>query len=115
MMKNAYVYLVLFATLMMIIGGSVSAFMAMADIVYPTAYYQSFEDFKTMSIEKRTVEEEEAKNLTEEELKVKYDAMVASEKERQVNRAKNTLIKSFGWIVIPLPIFLYFRRYLPQK
>ena len=34
--KNVYIYLVLFATLMMTIGGSVAAFMAVADIVYPT-------------------------------------------------------------------------------
>jgi hypothetical protein len=51
--KNAYVYLVLFATLMMIIGGSVSAFMAIADIVAPAPYYQSFEDFKRYSVHEK--------------------------------------------------------------
>ena len=44
--KNIYVYLVLFATLMMTIGGTVSAFMAVADMVAPTPYYQTFEEFK---------------------------------------------------------------------
>ncbi|NMA02643.1 MAG: hypothetical protein GX923_08825, partial [Clostridia bacterium] len=44
--KNVYVYLVLFATLMMIIGGSVSAFMSAADIVAPAPYHQTFEDYK---------------------------------------------------------------------
>src|SRR5699024_572314 len=34
-MKQIYVYFVLFATLMMTIGGSVSVFMALADIVSP--------------------------------------------------------------------------------
>jgi hypothetical protein len=53
--------------------------------------------------------------LSEEELKIRYDAMVASEKERAINRAKNSLIKSFGWIVIPLPIFIFFQRKLVQK
>ena len=46
MIKNVYIYLVLFATLMMTIGGSVAAFMAVADIYAPVAYHQSFEDFK---------------------------------------------------------------------
>ncbi|NTW05512.1 MAG: hypothetical protein HGA27_05290, partial [Peptococcaceae bacterium] len=46
--KSIYLYLVLFATLMMIIGGSVSAFMAIADIVYPAPYYQSYQEFISM-------------------------------------------------------------------
>jgi hypothetical protein len=41
--------------------------------------------------------------------------MVQQEKERQVERAKNNLIKSFGWIAIPLPVFLYFQRRLAKK
>ena len=41
--------------------------------------------------------------------------MVTSYKEMQVERAKNTLIKSLGWIVIPLPIFLFFQRLVPKK
>ena len=44
--KSVYVYLVLFATLMMTIGGTVASFMAIADMVAPTPYYQTFEEFK---------------------------------------------------------------------
>ncbi|AGL01177.1 hypothetical protein [Desulfoscipio gibsoniae] len=115
--KNVYIYLVLFATLMMTIGGSVGAFMAVADIVSPVPYYQTFEEFKRFDSEKpRTgIETDEKVNLTEEELKQQYDAMVLMEKERQVNRAKNNLIKSFGWIIIPLPVFVYFQRRLVNK
>lgn len=113
MVKNVYIYLVLFATLMMTIGGSVSVFMAAADIIAPTPYYQSFEDFQRWSKEKPYgVEEAEFKQATDEELRTRYDALVQSEKERQMARAKNTLIKSFGWIVIPLPVFIYFQRRL---
>lgn len=36
--------------------------------------------------------------------------MILSEKERAKERAKNNLIKSVGWIVIPLPVFIYFQR-----
>jgi len=115
--KNAYVYLVSFATLMMVIGGSVSAFMAVADIVAPTPYYQSFEDFKRFQMERKdpTDTEQESVQLTEEELREKYDAMVNAEKERQLLRAKNNLIKSFGWIIIPLPVFIYFQKNLVKK
>lgn len=112
--KTVYVYLVLFATLMMVIGGSVGAFMAAADIVAPTPYYQTFEEFRRWGTDiKGEIEGEpgeEQGQISEEELRARYEAMVQSEKERQVNRAKNSLIKSLGWIVIPLPIFLYFQR-----
>jgi Ca2+/Na+ antiporter len=115
--KNVYIYLVLFATLMMTIGGSVGVFMAVADIVAPAYYYQSFEDYKRWNAEKPAVEGEEVEKpqLTEEELRERYDAMVQQEKERQVERAKNNLIKSFGWIAIPLPVFMYFQRRLVKK
>lgn len=111
--KTVYVYLVLFATLMMIIGGSVSAFMAVADIVAPAPYYQTFEDFRRYSKDVEFRGEGQAtktETLSEQELRERYDAMVQAEKERQVNNAKNSLIKSLGWIVIPLPIFIYFQR-----
>ncbi|HHY42737.1 MAG TPA: hypothetical protein GX514_07815 [Thermoanaerobacterales bacterium] len=114
--KNAYVYLVLFATLMMVIGGSVSAFMAAADILVPTPYYQSFEDYKRYEMERKglTGSEDQAK-LTEEELREKYDEIVKAEKQKEVLRAKNSLIKSLGWIIIPLPVFIYFQKNLAKK
>lgn len=116
MIKNVYVYLVLFATLMMTIGGSVAAFMAVADIYAPTPYHQSFEEYKQWGgsgYEKAPGVE--AEKLSEEELKANYEKMIKSNKENTVARAKNSLIKSFGWIVIPLPIFIYFQRRLNSK
>jgi len=117
MIKNVYIYLVLFATLMMTIGGSVGVFMAVADIIAPVPYHQTFEEYKHMREVKdptssRSGEEE---NLSEEELRQQYEAMVEAEKERQANRAKNNLIKSFGWIIIPLPVFIYFQRRLVNQ
>ncbi len=118
MIKNVYLYLVLFATLMMTIGGSVGVFMAAADIIAPAYYYQSFEDYKRWGgPERPTVEGEGVgqPELTEAELRENYDNMVRQERERQVERAKNNLIKSFGWIAIPLPVFIYFQRRLARK
>jgi len=111
MIKNVYIYLVLFATLMMTIGGSVGVFMAAADIVSPVTYHQTFEEYKRYGYpEKIPVEIKDGEQLTEEELRQRYEDMVTAEKERQVARAKNNLIKSLGWIVIPLPVFVYFQR-----
>lgn len=114
MIKKVYFYLVLFATLMMTIGGGVAAFMAVADMVAPTGYYQSFAEYKQYGGEKSDSGQSatEFKQLTEDQLKVRYDAMVTAEKERQIDRATNSLIKSLGWIIIPFPIFIFFQRKL---
>jgi hypothetical protein len=107
--RHLYTYLVLFATLMMVIGGGISIFMAAADLISPPAYYQTFSDYKQM----REMDKEGQSNKverTEEELRADYDQMIEDEKNRETQRAKNQLIKSLGFIAIPLPIFLYFNR-----
>ncbi|MFZ5945585.1 MAG: hypothetical protein ACOYVD_15935 [Bacillota bacterium] len=114
MMKSVYIYLVLFATLMMTIGGSVAGFMALADIIAPVPYHQSYEDFRRWGYP-GDKEQIEGEKLTEEELQVRYEALVKAEKERQINRAKNNLVKSLGWIVIPLPVFITFQRRLANR
>lgn len=107
MFKNIYVYLVLFSTLMMTIGGSVGVFMSFADIVSPASYHQSFEEYKMWD----TPENEESGEVrSEEDLRKSYNAMIALEKEQTKEQAINGLIKSFGWIIIPLPVFIYFQR-----
>ncbi|MBA4601111.1 hypothetical protein [Thermoactinomyces mirandus] len=118
MIRNIYIYLVLFATLMMTIGGSVGVFMAIADLASPVPYHQTFEQFQQLRLEKRapdSVGNDQKATLSEDELKKQYDAMVAAERERQMSQAKNSLIKSFGWIVIPLPVFIYYQRQLTGR
>lgn len=114
--KSVYLYLVLFATLMMSIGGSVGVFMAAADIISPGAYYQSFDEYRLSGAqEKLNAAGQGNTKLSDEEMLARYNTMVSSEKERQIIRGKNNLIKSLGWIVIPLPVFLYFQRRLAKK
>lgn len=115
MIKNVYVYLVLFATLMMVIGGSVAAFMAVADIVAPSPYHQTFDEYQRWGPGMEKTEGEGGQKLTEAELRESYDAMVKSYRETSIERAKNSLVKSLGWIIIPLPIFIYFQRRVGRK
>lgn len=120
MIKTVYVYLILFATLMMTIGGTVAAFMALADIVSPPPFYQSFEQYKLTPQsqykgEAPTTPVTPAQTLSDAELKTRYDQMVADEKVNTKGRAVNSLIKSFGWIIIPLPIFLYFQNRMKKQ
>lgn len=106
--RHLYTYLVLFATLMMVIGGGISIFMATADLVSPPSYYQSYSDFKMMKQSEKF--EGQKEEVSEEELRTEYDQLIADEKRRQQENAKNQIIKSLGFIVIPLPIFIYFNR-----
>ncbi|MFZ3132016.1 MAG: hypothetical protein WA125_13165 [Desulfosporosinus sp.] len=117
MIRTVYVYLILFATLMMTIGGTVAAFMAGADIVSPPPYYQSFEQYKLQPQYKGEVAPSTpvmpvmpAQTLSDAELKSRYDQMIIDERANTKQRAVNSLIKSFGWIIVPLPIFLFFQR-----
>ncbi|MCM3666453.1 hypothetical protein M3204_18705 [Mesobacillus subterraneus] len=106
--RHLYTYLVLFATLMMVIGGGVSIFMATADLVSPSGYYQSFTEYKQMNIHEKI--EGSKKEISEEELRTNYELYLKEEKARQKNQAINQIIKSLGFIVIPLPVFLYFNK-----
>lgn len=107
--RHLYTYLVLFATLMMVIGGGISIFMAAADLVSPPSYYQNYQDFQQIR-EDGKVKGENDKVLTEKEIRASYDQAVKDEKNRTRESAKNQIIKSLGFIVIPFPIFLYFNK-----
>ncbi|WP_226682505.1 hypothetical protein [Sutcliffiella horikoshii] len=115
MIRVVYYYVILFMTLMMTIGGSVAAFMAIADIVSPSSYYQTYYEYKEMKIANKTKYDESGKPISEpeindDELLAEYNTVVSQEKERNKEMAWNTLIKSFGWIIIPLPIFIFYQR-----
>ena len=118
MIKTVYVYLILFATLMMTIGGTVAAFMAVADIVSPPSSYQSFEQYKLQPQykgEAPSTTVTQAQTSSDVELKSRYDQMIIDERSNTKQRAVNSLIKSFGWIIVPLPIFLYFQSRMKKQ
>ena len=60
--KSVYIYLVLFATLMMTIGGSIGAFMALADFIAPTPYYQTFEEYSAVLDKERAQDDGQTAN-----------------------------------------------------
>jgi hypothetical protein len=120
MIKTVYTYLILFATLMMTIGGSVASFMAVADLVSPPGYYMTYEEYKRgYVVPKEGIDPKQSQIpnevKSEEELRKDYEALASEQKTLARDRALNNLIKSFGWIVIPLPVFLYYQRRLRQE
>lgn len=108
MIRKIYLYLVLFATLMMTIGGSVSVFMNLADLISPNPFYMTYEEYRMYQVSKEDTEV----TKSETEIRAAYDSMVKETRQREINRSLNSIIKSLGWIVIPLPIFIYYQRKL---
>jgi hypothetical protein len=108
LIKSIFYYLVIFSTLMMTIGGSVSVFVAVADLVSPPPYYQSYESYREMVLSGKDANAETPPS--EELIRQRYDRLVQEEQQQTRARAVNRLIKSRGWIVIPLPVFIYFQR-----
>lgn len=108
MFKQLYVHLVLFATLMMTIGGGIGVFMGSADLISPSSvYYERYEDYKANKL----VEAQDLKQkFNEEKVRKDYERMLKDDREMTKLEAKNTIIKSFGFIIIPFPVFLYFNK-----
>jgi len=114
MFKQLYVYLVLFATLMMSIGGGIGIFMGLSDLVSPSStYYQTYSEYKDMRL--MDYEGKKTKDISEEELRSDYKLYLEDQEKRTVAQAKNSIIKSIGFILIPFPIFLYFNRMRAKK
>ena len=115
LIRNVYMYVVLFATLMMTIGGSVGVVMNFADMVAPAAHWQTFDEYVRMREDPSQQNGDSNEiSLDREELRKSYDDIVIAYREMQINRAKNNMIKSFAWIIVPLPVFLAFRRMIDR-
>jgi hypothetical protein len=90
--------------------------MNFADMVAPPAHWQTFDDYVRMYESDKTDEQgNQREPLTQAELRARYDIMVDSYREIQVDRAKSNMIKSFAWIIVPLPVFLSFRRMIEKQ
>lgn len=101
MLKNIYTYVVLFVTLMMAIGGSVSVFMGVAEYASPSIYAETYDQYK---------QEHSLMDKNEATLRSEYEAMKQEKIDEARADAIRHIIQSSGWIIIPLPIFIYFQR-----
>ncbi|WP_227935139.1 hypothetical protein [Alkalihalobacillus deserti] len=113
MVKQMYQYAVAFITLIMVIGGGVFAFMSIADYISPNTYVESFEDYRSMR-EYKSEDDNVTKEVSEEELRDRYDSMIQQQLDNSKQSALNSFIKSLGWILIPLPILIFFQRRINQ-
>ena len=125
MLKNIYTYFVLFATLMMSIGGSVGVFMGVSDFLIPQPYYESYDSYRSTyeSLNRPDNYNPYAENKNEyQEYRVdenvvreQYEIMKEDEEAKERRSAIKLVIQSVGWIAIPLPIFLYYQKQMKEK
>ncbi|ADG06940.1 hypothetical protein [Kyrpidia tusciae] len=117
MIRRIYLYLVLFTTLMMSIGGCVGIFMSLSDIIVPRGFYQDYASYRETRIAQATkvAPGEPAQPVPDEAtIRADYERLVADQMQEARRRGLNGLIKSLGWIVIPLPVFLWYSRKLKE-
>ena len=120
MLKSIYTYLVLFATLMMSIGGSVGLFMGVADYIVPDPYIESYESYRSSQVantDRYNPETQEYESMApdESEIRANYELMKKDKEESARTSALKQMIQSVGWIAIPLPIFLYYQKQNKDK
>ena len=120
MLRNVYTYLVLFATLMMSIGGSVGVFMGVANYIIPEPYVESYDTYRdnywyTQGNEQYTDPEMSIQPVDEKEVRESYDQMKEDAEQTERRSALKLIIQSVGWIVIPLPIFLFFQKQVKEQ
>ncbi|MHB1044208.1 MAG: hypothetical protein ACYC0Q_15410 [Eubacteriales bacterium] len=98
--RQVYLYLVCFATLMMLIIGSVQLIMSLVDFVYPEQVYIPDAKLRYAEIQKDP-------GLTKEEI----DRQVEEERQRSelaMERSRvRRVINSVALIVVSLPVYVY--------
>lgn len=93
-LRNIYLYLVSFVTLMMILGGLIFTVQNATDVLFPTNYY-----YETYPVDKTG-------NLSDEEKKIIEENQKRSEENRRTE-SKKSVAKSVAVVVVALPVFIY--------
>lgn len=100
-LRNVYLYLVCFVSLMMILMGVIFTVQKITDVMFPTNYYEMIPPEKTGNL---SVEEQ--KNY--EENQKRYD------ENRNIESKKN-VAKSIAVVIVALPTFAYHWRKVEKE
>lgn len=93
-LRNVYLYLVSFVTLMMILGGIIFTVQNITDVVFPTNYYNG------------PIAAQKSGNLSAKDKK----AIQEEQKTMQANQrteSKKSVAKSIAVVLVALPTFIY--------
>lgn len=95
-LRNIYLYLVSFVTLMMILGGLIFTVQNVMDVIFPTNYYY----------EPYPVEKGGSLPFSAEEKKT-YEENQKRNEENRRTEGKKSVAKSVAVVAVALPTFLY--------
>lgn len=101
-LRNVYLYLICFVTLMMMIFGIINVIGSVTDIIFPTTYYYSPVIEKNSSISADEARKIDAENKKRED-----------ENRRLEN--KKSLVKNTAVFLIALPVFAYHWRKIEKE
>lgn len=93
-LRNIYLYLVCFVTLMMMIFGTVNIIGNITDIMYPTNF-----SYYSPKVESNTASPTESEKINAENRK--------RHEENQKIQNKKNLVKSVSFVFIAIPVFVY--------
>lgn len=100
-LPNIYLYLVSFATLMMIIIGTVQLIQATTDFIYPPPSY--YPDKTELIMRNKAQNIEMSPQQLEEQVKLEREKWERSQRYNSIRR----LINGFSLLVVATPIYLY--------
>lgn len=101
-LRNVYLYLVSFVSLMMILMGVIFTVQNITDVIFPTNYY--YESPPAEKIGSLSVEEQ--KNYEENQKR--------QEENRNIESKKN-VVKSIAVVIVALPTFAYHWRKIEKE
>ena len=107
-LRNLYLYLVSFVSLMMILMGLIFTVQNITDVIFPTNYYESIQPEKTGNL---SVEEQ--KNY--EESQKRYEENQKRYEENRNVESKKSVAKSIAVVVVALPTFGYHWRKIEKE
>lgn len=101
--RQVYLYLVCFATLMMLIVGSVQLIMSFVDILYPEPLYPLAIETKM----RYTETQQKNQNISQEEIDRQLE-LESQQRELSMKRSNiRRVINSTALILVSLPFYLY--------
>lgn len=101
-LRNVYLYLVSFVTLIMILLGTIFTVQNITDVIFPTNYYYD------------VTPAEKFDSLSETEKKAYEESQKRAETNRQLENKKN-VAKSVSVVVVALPAFIYHWRKIERE
>ena len=108
-LRNIYLYLVSFVSLMMILIGLIFTVQNITDVLFPTNYY-----YETPPIQKTpSMTEEEFKKYEEEQKINEYNQKMNY--KNQLTNSKKNVAKSIAVVIVALPTFAYHWRKIEKE